>query len=495
MKIPTDAIEAQYHEQSRRHASEKSLNAHTAVALLMVVMVLMLSLPLTHAGGIKVGGNVDVRGEAGNDRQVFSPTIAVDPTNPGILVVGAMDFRLTGRVPWAGYYRSTNGGRTWSSSLIPGFPGDTSPQGLVSPLRGFDAAGVPRLAFDRSGNLYYTGVVLNLTRFGGPDHTTFAVYMAKFANDGANYVGSVIVVQAAHTPDFPTIAVDRTGGANDGNVYLAFTDDDFQQTYFTRSTDGGHSFSKPIGILGGGFDGAVAVDSDGNVYVASIFCKGGGSCFVSSASALVLVAKSADGGLTFSNPVAAASVTTIPPTSFPGNSFGLPSAPFPTIATDANGIYIVTEDYSTGDSDAIFIRSTDGGLDWSSPIRVNDVTQGQQFFPTITSSGGIISVAWYDSRLGQLSNGTITGLDVFYAESRDGGASFSSNVRVTTVSFDPNLVFFPVFQVKWIGFYISIAASPNAVHPIWADNRNACDTIDPTFGCIDQDIYTARITP
>jgi len=147
----------------------------------------------------------------------------------------------------------------------------------------------------------------------------------------------------------------------------------------------------------------------------------------------------------------------------------------------------------------LFTRSTDGGASWSSPIRVNDVAVGQHFYPTIGASGGILSVAWYDSRLGQLSNGTITGLDVFYAESRDGGASFSPNVRVTDVSFDPNLVLFPLFfplcQCAFFGDYIGIAASPDAVHAIWTDNRNACNTVDATFGCVDQDAFTATIRP
>jgi len=68
---------------------------------------------------------------------------------------------------------------------------------------------------------------------------------------------------------------------------------------------------------------------------------------------------------------------------------------------------------------------------------------------------------------------------------------------VTSASFDPNLVNFGDFNFpyQFIGDRIGIAASATAVHPIWTDNRNACDNIDPTFGCVDQDIFTATIVP
>lgn len=52
----------------------------------------------------------------------------------------------------------------------------------------------------------------------------------------------------------------------------------------------------------------------------------------------------------------------------------------------------------------------------------------------------------------------------------------------------------PNFNEPFIGDYIGIAASPTSVHPIWPDNRNACDTIIPVYGCVDQDMFTASIS-
>ena len=41
-----------------------------------------------------------------------------------------------------------------------------------------------------------------------------------------------------------------------------------------------------------------------------------------------------------------------------------------------------------------------------------------------------------------------------------------------------------------MGDYIDIASFQGTAYPIWTDNRNASDTIDPVYGCVDQDIYT-----
>ena len=51
--------------------------------------------------------------------------------------------------------------------------------------------------------------------------------------------------------DKPMLEVDRTGGAHDGNVYVCwsrFTGAGQNKAYFSRSTDGGATFSRPISI-------------------------------------------------------------------------------------------------------------------------------------------------------------------------------------------------------------------------------------------------------
>jgi len=442
--------------------------------ILASILFLTLSLSIVAVQAATIGPNVEIGGEAVPDRQRVEPTIAIDPRNPSIMVAGAQDLRL---LPTAGHichgrYRSTAAGQSWTSSPLPGFPGDTSPQGLSSPLQGFNATSDPVLAFDRTGNVYFVGIT-----------TRFSLFVAKYVNDGADYSFTTLICPRS-CADKPWIAVDSSGGPNDGNVYVSF--DGPGGINFVRSTDGGQTFSTiNIAIRNGQLSGE-EVDPQGRLFVSAI------GPISRTGTTNLNVAVSTNGGVSFHGHEAVATLSFLPAT-LPGNQFR--TGTFPQIAADSSGVYIVWDDFALGNSNVMFGRSIDGGITWTTPVMVNDVTAGQHFFSTIAVSAGVISVAWYDSRLGQLSNGTITGLDVFYASSTNGG-SFSSNLRVTSVSFNPNTVERTDFGDTeiFMGDYIQIAASATSAHPVWADNRNACDTVDPTFGCVDQDIFTATIT-
>ncbi len=457
--------------------------------LLIIVALSGLTLS-SHAMVVGVGPDISIV-SLPQDRQQVEPTIAVDPRNNSILVAGAQDYRLKsfGGHRWHGYYRSTDGGSSWTQSLLPGFPSDNSSQGLVSPLKRFNATSDPVLAFDRNGNVYYTGIAFNIT---GTSASSLTAFVARYVNDGANYTGTTLV-GGVTVADKPWIAVDNTGGPSDGNVYLAFdaTIGNIFATVITRSVDGGATFSTPF-----------FVPADGSGELPGLTVSPGGDVLVSTPTFdpatgqdlhRIQVSKLTNGGTTLAQTIIAADPVTSLPSPLPGNRFR--TSTIPQIAADSRGFYLVWDDFSSGDADVLVSRSTDGGSTWTSPLRVNDVSTGQQFLPTVAASGGIVSIAWYDSRLN--SGTTITALDVFYTQSTDGGLTFSSNSRITSSSFDPNLVIrtdAPNINEPFLGDYIHIAASPTAVHPIWADNRNACDTVDMVFGCVDQDVFTAAIT-
>ena len=82
-----------------------------------------------------VGGPADVL-------QQNEPSITVQPANASIVAVGMNDVRTLGisNDAWQGLAVSNNGGLTYTESLIPGYPGDTSAAGLASPIRGNAAA-------------------------------------------------------------------------------------------------------------------------------------------------------------------------------------------------------------------------------------------------------------------------------------------------------------------------------------------------------------------
>jgi hypothetical protein len=125
---------------------------------------------------------------------------------------------------WAGYYRSTDGGQTWSNSLVPGYRTDASPAGRASPTQGVcAAAGDPTQAFDAAGRLYYGFICFNRAK-----PTNGGIYVARYDDDGARYVRTRLVEPGTPSvlglfQDKINLAVDQSAGrATSGNVYVAW---------------------------------------------------------------------------------------------------------------------------------------------------------------------------------------------------------------------------------------------------------------------------------
>jgi hypothetical protein len=228
------------------------------------------------------------------------PAVAVDPRNTQVIVGSSNDycgvFASDGTfigvgVVWMGYYRSENGGASFTSSLIPGYPGDSSPFAALAQVR-TAGAGDPVLAWDSHGRLF-----AGSESSGDPDGTakTFGdVWVGTYENpggengptisDGKKFVRSVVVAKGSAAPnllgkfhDKTAIEVDRTGGACDGNVYFAWArftgggSNGFNSSiYFVRSTDHGQTFSSPMKLSQTVHDiqfPDIAVTGDGHVYV------------------------------------------------------------------------------------------------------------------------------------------------------------------------------------------------------------------------------------
>ncbi len=227
------------------------------------------------------------------------PSVAVDPRNTNVLVGSSNDYCGTyaGSPPtgpfapvgpiWLGYYRSENGGQSFVSSLVPGYPGDTSPYAALAHVR-TQSSGDPVLAWDNHGRLY-----AGSESSGDPEGSkkTFGdVWVGVFDNpggengnpqdDGKRFVGSEIVAHGSSAPnllgvfhDKTALEVDRTGGPCDGDVYFAwsrFNGNGSNAIYFARSTDHGATWSQPVKItepLQGVQNPDIAITGNGHVYV------------------------------------------------------------------------------------------------------------------------------------------------------------------------------------------------------------------------------------
>ena len=211
--------------------------------------------------------------DGGSRRQGNEPYSVIDPTEPSHIFAGWNDYCLTDLAAgWQGFAFSLDSGETWTNSIVPGYPQDTSAEGMASPLFGTHTdAGDPIAAFDSDGNLFVGGIAFNRVKPSNGD-----VYVATY---GTNPVGAYPVdylrtrIVGRGTPseviggifqDKPMLEVDRTGGPNDGNVYVCwsrFTGGGQNKIFFSRSTDSGNTFSRPISIsrIGGSSQSRAAI--------------------------------------------------------------------------------------------------------------------------------------------------------------------------------------------------------------------------------------------
>jgi hypothetical protein len=132
---------------------------------------------------------------------------------------------------------------------------------------------------------------------------------------------------------------------------------------------------------------------------------------------------------------------------------------------------------STSDPlDVMFARSTDGGATWSSPVRVNDDpgNNAYQWFGTMSvSPSGRIDVIWLDTR------DDPGGFDssLYYSFSTDAGVTWAANEQLSA-SFDPHLGW-P--QQNKMGDYFDMVSDDTGFRLAWAATFNG-----------EQDVYFGR---
>jgi hypothetical protein len=382
--------------------------------------------------------------DGGSRRQGNEPFSIVDPTAPDTIVAGWNDYCLSDLgAGWEGFAYSLDGGETWTNSIVPGYPQDTSAEGRASPLFGSHTdAGDPVAAFDRSGNLFVGGIAFNRVKPQNGD-VWVATYGTTPHPSGYpyDYLRTVIVGQGTPSEtiggifqDKIMLEVDRTGGPHDGNVYVCwtrFTGGGQNKAYLARSTDSGATFSRPIAISRSrevqsvqGCD--IAIEQDGDVYVTF-------RTFTSNPQFVngLAFARSTDGGASFAPARLIRNIVPYAPAApfrdCGDGPFACPSGfvfhrvPLePRAAADPTGqlegVYLAyneirpgssvpsTTSYSSagggrvGQSLVYVVRSTDNGATWSAPVAVDPAAQGHQFFADIDALNGQLAVVWQDSR-------------------------------------------------------------------------------------------------
>ncbi len=382
----------------------------------------------------------NIAGDAANE-----PSIAIDPTEPRKMVIGWRQFdTVESNFRQAGYGYSHDAGHTWifRSVLEPGVFGSD-----------------PVLAADAQGNIFYHTIrCAQLFRCG---------YLFRTEDGGVSWQGPF----PTFAGDKPWLAIDRTDGIGGGNVYLV------SQLLIARSIDGGATFEFPVPLgpslltwgsmwvgLGGevyiaDYDGIIArsdnVQEPGQVPVFEAYATGlGGGYWGPSPN---------PGGLG-GQPWVATGYTAEPPYTF---------------------VYVLASVGSPTDQllDVMFAHSTDGGVTWSDPVRVNDDPEGNgawQWFGTMSvAPNGRIDAVWNDTR-NYLDAPEANLSELFYAYSEDAGVTWSANIPVSRV-FDSH-VGWP--QQHKIGDYYHMISDNLGVNVAYAATFNG-----------EQDIYFLRIGP
>ncbi len=477
-----------------------------------------------------------VLARCGTDRRMQNePTLAIDPRNPQVWASGSNDYCTvpTAGDAWAGFYRSTDGGAHWTDSLLPAYNGDTSAQGLASPLRqmvagGALAAGDPMMSWDGQGDLFYMGNNFNRGTengaSGGFRENTGDIWVATYApgspgstaTDGSRYVRTVILATNTFGMGQFNDKTDLTVDPATGNVYAAWSNfhgSGCNEILFSRSTDHGATFSAPLKISSGicGNQGpSIVIGPMGQVDIGWEATTGGSKANAPGTVNGAGFVSSANFGQTFSKARIVVDYTPFTSGQFAGNgSRECGDAPFncPTGFTfprfDLASPYLAADNVhgtvvmafqaaqASGQGQIEYAFSTDGGSTWSSPALLAPSATGHQFFPWLVASGGRVSAIWYDSQGDQdyaatrapcnsATGHTSACLNVRYAESSNGGKTWGTSIQVTDTPTNLNYEQFGGRLVPFFGDYITVAAQGNMIGAVWTDQRNTVGAADPT---------------
>lgn len=370
--------------------------------------------------------------------------LAVNPTDPLNVVVASKDLDETASdCVWAVAQVSKDGGRTWTTSYLGGQLADRQP---TSRWWGWQCITDPIMVFDDQGVLYYSLQLYDHTLEGEqvppelngllPLGATFgsSIMMTRSVDGGLTWEEPIVL----HAGDGSTVFHDYMRIAwnpQTKSVYTIWN----QFTGVTvvpvlvASRDGGETAAPPVyvpvpdeptGVVMSG----LAVANDGTVYV---MLTDGVDAYLT---------LSTDDARTFREPVKVATHEPVPRmmknnTYRSGSGFEL--------AVDNSGggrdgcVYATFADYVDEDADVNVMRSCDRGATWTDPVQVNagERAAGDQWMerPVVDARGNLHLV--YVDKSYDPEN---YGMDVTWAVSRDGGATWTLT-RLTQNTFDPSL--------------------------------------------------------
>jgi BNR/Asp-box repeat. len=440
-----------------------------------------------------------------NDTTAQNETpLAVNPLNAQNFVVGGNDWNYN---DGCSMNASFDGGKSWTATLPNGFlPGVTkyTNDPSVPGTGAYDYGGDPAVAFGPDGTAYFAcfgyqgtspyNVALLLSRSTDGGRTWLKGGASEPLTQVAVWQGNGISKgSTGQFPDHEQIHV-----AADGTIYVTWAQfngyGSHSPVYVATSTNGGRSFSLAQKVT----SGSVRSDQDqrivtdprtGYAYLTFDNSIQGGK------GTALYVSMSKDRGASWSAPSQFGTFQN-PVCLYPPYCFNISGAPFrgpgsypaPAFDPTRGRLYVAYTDIVNGVAQG-FITSASGDdlTNWSTPTVIAPATGDRLNVElSVEPVSGRLDAMFYDR---SWTGNTL--VDVTYASSADGGASWSAQ-RVTKKGFDPSQYGVPSGSGirPFIGDYTGIVSLTNGAAMAWTGAGK-------TYGALptNLEIYFGSATP
>lgn len=432
------------------------------------------------------------------ERRGNEVSVAVNPLDPLNIIATAKDYtpEYAGDCVYAAVYVTHDGGLTWTNRNLPGSPwkrlnDPTEPLTVFSP---YWCATDPVVAFGPDGTAYWTVMPYQCDAASGSKTGRGVLPQGGF-NDWLFTCSAMFVLASDDGGDtWPRVREIAVGprlehdkqwiaAAPDGDTVLLCWDRgpatseaadlgaplDGYGVYCSVSADRGDTWTEQTFATDAGVYPWVDYGPDGTAWMALVtgFFEGD-----------VIVGSSKDGGRTWGEFVKVGKFENAEGR----NEYGWPAlansqfriVPTPSLAVDrsdgphAGCVYVTYFDHARGNGDVLFTMSMDGKT-WSAPTRVHDDNgTHDQFYPAIgVGPDGTVDVTWWDRR----DDPDNTLFHVYHTFSRDGGATWAPNLRVTDTPSDEKHSRHQNGMI-FLGDYRDVDVTAAGATTVWVDTRH-----------------------
>jgi hypothetical protein len=404
------------------------------------------------------GANLRLSGAQTSPRS--ESAIAINFLNPSQIISASNAISSDGRQ--AELY-SSDGGLTWGQTVLP----------LVSKDK-FHSD--PTVDWTSDGTAWSMTIGIN--------GNTLAMRSYKSANGGATWTFDNTFSGSQRGTDKPMLWIDHSATSPfKDNIYAIWHNGN--PAYVNHRTGPAGSWGSPLQVSstetsGTAIGGDIKTNSAGDVF----------AFWPATGNGRIVVAKSTNGGASFTRTVVA--------TTFDTYDIGIPA-----MASRRALIYVAGGAYRNGTTNNVyaswtdqrgvtgcnapanepgtnvssacqsriwFARSTDGGATWSAPVKLNDAASPlhDQFnqWLAVDETSGKVGVMYYDT----IGDSGRKKTDVWYQSSSDGGATWSAPLKVTTAETDETVA--GADSGNQYGDYNGMSGYLTKFFPSWTDRRN-----------------------